>query len=498
MNRPSMGAYTHLQSPRPAARLAERARARSKVLIRGALQRLPGLATWAVLTGFSAQVQADVILHAFNWRYDTVETRAAEIQSLGYKAVLVAPPLKSEGSAWWARYQPQDYRTIAHPLGDRQSFERMSNALRARGIRVYADIVLNHMANEWAQRTDLNYPGRRILDAYASNAPHWNNQRLFGDLRHNILSQWDFGPSNCINNYNDVWQVQNWRLCGGPGDVGLPDLLGNDHVAGQQRAYLIALKGLGVSGFRIDAAKHMPLAHINAVLTPEIKSGAHVFGEVITHGGIGDGEYDGFLAPYLNSTDHSAYDFPLFGSIRNAFRFGGSMNALVNPLAVGQALPNARAVTFTVTHDIPNNGGFRYLILDPIDETLAYAYVLGRDGGSPLLYSDNNESGDNRWVNAFRRSDLAAMIRFHNTTQGADMQVLSYSDCHLLFRRGDRGIVGINKCASTVTTTIDMSNSVLWWHTPYRDALDANSVVDIGNSRYTFELTARRARMWLR
>jgi hypothetical protein len=27
-------------------------------------------------------------------------------------AVLVAPPLKSEGSAWWARYQPQDYRVI--------------------------------------------------------------------------------------------------------------------------------------------------------------------------------------------------------------------------------------------------------------------------------------------------------------------------------------------------------------------------------------------------
>jgi alpha-amylase len=78
------------------------------------------------------------------------------------------------------------------------------------------------------------------------------------------------------------------------------------------------------------------------------------------------------------------------------------------------------------------------------------------------------------------------------------MQVLSFSDCHLLFRRGNRGIVGINKCGSTVNTTINMNNSVLWWYTNYRDVLDANSVVNIGSSSYTFSLPARRARMWLR
>lgn len=498
MNRPSTGAAAHPQQRPLARRPMGRFRTRLNCAIRRALKALPGLAALAAFAGNSTPAQADVILHAFNWRYDTVEARAAEIQSLGYKAVLVAPPLKSEGSAWWARYQPQDYRTIDHPLGNRQSFQRMSDALRARGIRVYADIVLNHMANESAQRGDLNYPGQRILDTYASNTAHWNNQRLFGDLRYDVLSQWDFGPAHCIDDYNDVWQVQTWRLCGGPGDAGLPDLLGNSHVIDQQRTYLTALKGLGVTGFRIDAAKHMPLSHINAVLTSGIKAGTHVFGEVITHGGSGDGEYSGFLLPYLNGTDHGAYDFPLFGSIRNAFRFGGSMNALVNPLAVGQALPNARAVTFTVTHDIPNNDGFRYLILDPTDETLAYAYVLGRDGGSPLLYSDNDESGDHRWVNAYRRGDLAAMIRFHNAAQGSDMQVLSYSDCHLLFRRGNRGIVGINKCGSTVDTTIGMNNSVLWWHTDYRDVLDPNSVVRISHGSHTFRLPARKARMWMR
>jgi hypothetical protein len=57
------------------------------------------------------------------------------------------------------------------------------------------------------------------------------------------------------------------------------------------------------------------------------------------------------------------------------------MNALVDPLAVGQALPGARDHLHGHPRH-PEQRGFRYLILDPTDETLAYAYVLGRDGGS--------------------------------------------------------------------------------------------------------------------
>ncbi len=448
--------------------------------------------------GFAAlSAQAEVILHAFNWPYATVQARATEIRALGYASVLVSPPLKSEGSAWWARYQPQDYRVIHSPLGDTEAFRAMSNALRAQGVKVYADVVLNHMANEAAQRSDLNYPGSRVLGVYAAHRTYWSRQRLFGDLNYNFLSVWDFGPAVCIADYTNLWQVQNWRLCGGGGDVGLPDLVANTWVVSQQQAYLNALKGLGVTGFRIDAAKHMPVSHINAVLTPALRSGIHVFGEVITGGGAGELEYERFLKPYLDGTGHGAYDFPLFAQIRAAFAFGGSLNRLVDPGAYGQALPVDRAITFTVTHDIPNNSGFRYLILDPVDETLAYAYVLGRNGGVPLLYSDRNESGDNRWVDAYRRADLVQMIRFHNANHGNDMQMLAWGDCHLVFRRGNRGVVGINKCGSTANVTVNMSGSVLWWHVDYRDVLTGSST-RITQPSHTFVIPPRSARLWLR
>ncbi len=461
-----------------------------------AIARILGLFFLAL--GMASTASADVILHAFNWRYADVQARADQIQAAGYRMVLVSPAYRSEGGAWWARYQPQDLRVIDNPLGDTTAFRNMVNALQQRGIRVYADVVMNHMANEAFRRSDLNYPGSAVLATYAGNTAYYNGIRLFGDLRFNLLSANDFGPARCIGDYNSVFEVQTWRLCGGPGDAGLPDLVVNSWVVSQQQQYLSALKAMGVRGFRIDAAKHMPASYINAVLTPAIKSGMHVFGEVITGGGAGNSEYERFLVPYLRDTDHAAYDFPLHNQLRQAFGFGGRLSQLVDPLAFGQALQPSRAITFTITHDIPNNGGFRGLIMDPTDETLAYAYILGRNGGVPMVYTDNNESGDNRWVNAWNRSDLRAMIRFHNAAQGSDQQVLSAGDCHLIFRRGNLGIVAINKCGNSVSVPVAMNNSVLWWNTDYRDVLDGTNVVRITSGTYTFNLPPRRARMWLR
>lgn len=464
------------------------------VLQRGARALLTALALLLV----TANVQADVILHAFNWPYATVEARAKQIADAGYRKVLVAPAYRSEGSAWWARYQPQDIRLIDNPLGDTIAFRRMVQALANNGVETYADIVFNHMANEAATRSDLNYPGSAVLAQYAANPGRYDALRLFGTLQSNFLGASDFGPGQCITNYDDAFQVRNYRICGGGSDPGLPDLVGNDWVVQQQRAYLQALKGMGVTGFRVDAAKHMSFDHLNRVFDAGIRFGVYVFGEVITGGGAGNGDYDQFLAPYLQSTPHAAYDFPLFNAVRNAFAIGASLQQLVDPAASGQALPGNRAVTFAVTHDIPNNAGFRYAILDPVDETLAYAYLIGRNGGMPMIYTDNNESGDNRWVNAYQRDDLRRMIGFHNGVQGTDMQVLSSSSCHILFRRGSLGIVGINKCGNPVTTTVGMSNSVLYWNADYTDALGSGNVVRITSSAYTFTLPARGARMWRR
>ena len=465
-------------------------------------QRIARLATALLLAAgllvATAATAQGVILHAFNWRYADIATRADEIAQRGYRAVLVSPPLRSEGAPWYQRYQPQDYRVIDNPLGDREDLRRAIVALREHGVDLHADAVLNHMANEATQRGDLDYPGARVLGQYQLEGAQQGRRLLFGDLTTNLFTAADFHPARCISDYNDPLQVRNGRLCGGAGDAGLPDLAATPRVVDAQRAYLRALRELGVAGFRVDAAKHMDEAHINAVFTPEIRDGALVYGEIITGGGEGNNEYRLYLQPYLAGTGHAAYDFPLFHATRSAFAFGARLDALVDPEARGQALPGTRAVTFTVTHDIPNNGIFRSLILDPVDETLAYAYVLGRAGGMPLVYSDNNESNDNnRWNGAWRRTDLTAMIGFRNAMRGQDMQVLSAGACHLLFRRGQRGIVGINKCAEPVSATVDLAGSGLQPLQRYRELIAGGSL-SLDTHRQAFTLPARAARMWQR
>ncbi len=144
--------------------------------------------------------------------------------------VLISPALKSSGNEWWARYQPQDLRVIDSPLGNKTDLQKLIKTLQDFGVEVYADVVFNHMANEFWKRSDLNYPGSEVLASYTNQAYYYQHQKLFGDLSHNLFSHYDFHPEGCITDWGNPGHVQYWRLCGGAGDRGLPDLDANAWV----------------------------------------------------------------------------------------------------------------------------------------------------------------------------------------------------------------------------------------------------------------------------
>jgi alpha-amylase len=269
----------------------------------------------------------------------------------------------------------------------------------------------------------------------------------------------------------------------------------SDWVLKQQYLMVEALVEMGFDGFRIDAIKHITERMIdNLGDVPDFQN-RFWFGEVLTGSDHDDGV---FLKPFLRETWMSAYDFPLFRTIRDAFGFGGSLRALANPENRDDALPWNRSVTFVVNHDIPHNDGFRFWLFDPQDEHLAHAYILGRDGGVPLIYSDHNESRHaqdrDRWLDFYKRPDIVAMIQFHNAVHGEPMHILYESDMLLVFRRGEQGIVAINKSGSNQWS--DFSTWGLKNPGQYRDLIHGYDMTVSGNT-FSLLVPPRTAQMWL-
>ena len=485
-------------------------------------------ATASLTLGLAAPgaAQADVILHAFNWSYNRIAAEAEAIGKAGYRAVLLSPPLKTDttsGCPWWQRYQPQDLRVIDHCDGNRVSFKAAIAALNAQGVRAYADVVLNHMANERGGSTA--FPGEAALRDYKRNAHYWRQQILYGDSNNDgildngillekqqpagLFSSHDFHPAACIRDYSNKESVVRERLCGRPPDAGLPDLKDTDPsqewVGKQRRQYVQALHDLGVRGFRIDAAKHMPLAAIESMVPESVRRNSHIFAEIITGGGSTDQQYQLFLEPYLRTLPPAfgAYDFPLLNALWRAFQPGSRLADVADPYATANALANDRAVTVVVTHDIAYNEIFRRLIFNQGsgasgDEDLAYAYILGRDGGTPLVFDDGSkEQADHgRWRNAWKRKRMLAMVDFHNRMHGKAMELLAADDCTVLWRRREEGIVAINKCSEPRAITVDTRFRFRWNH-PYRELLSGRALPPIKGPRYTFHIPARSAQMWV-
>lgn len=484
------------------------------------------LVSVGLLSGVCSPAKADVILHAFDWSYAEVAATAQEIAATGYKAVLLSPPLKSAKTArceWWRRYQPQDFRTIDNCDGNKESFKAAIDALNARGVRTYADVVVNHMANERQGAT--SFPGEETLAEYKSNSAYWKRQILYGDRDGNgvldngflpddgspdgLFSSQDFHPAACIRDYNNTTSVIRDRICGNLPDTGLPDLKDTDPgqtwVNHQRRQYVQALYDLGVRGFRLDAAKHMPIEAIQSIVPEAVANRSQIFAEIITSGGTSADDYKAFLEPYLRElpATFGAYDFPLLNALKKALSPGHPLSDVASPYATGNALDNSRAVTAVVTHDIPYNDGFRHLIFNEdasssIDEDLAYAYILARDGGTPLVFDDQSagRSNNGRWRNVWNSEKMKRMINFHNRMQGQPMEVLAADACSLLWRRGEEGIAAINKCAEEKWITVETRFKFKWNH-PYRDSLTGSLLPEIRGPRYTFKLPGRSARLWV-
>jgi alpha-amylase len=103
-----------------------------------------------------------------------------------------------DNNPWWMRYQPVSYK-IHSRSGDQRAFESMTRRCNKVGVRIYADVIVNHMAA---------VQGNGIAGS-PSDVPMTNYPAV-------PYSANDFNKNCYINSYLNAAEVRNCRLNGMP------------------------------------------------------------------------------------------------------------------------------------------------------------------------------------------------------------------------------------------------------------------------------------------
>lgn len=228
--------------------------------------------------------QKGAIVELFGWPYEDVEQECSHIAKAGWMGVKVFPPSEQvmsdewpqngELNPWFFMYQVVSYK-LSSRMGTRDQLRKMINTCRAAGVRVYADAVINHMTGGGNDRWDQHissqcatwgsksssggspYYTHDFMD-HNSPATHDRPGLEYPSVPYNPT---DFHCERSLNSWTDPFILNHGWL------VGLADLdTEKEYVRERIASYLVDLIGIGFSGFRIDAAKHIYPESLAAIL----------------------------------------------------------------------------------------------------------------------------------------------------------------------------------------------------------------------------------------
>ncbi|MFI6155761.1 carbohydrate-binding module family 20 domain-containing protein [Kitasatospora sp. NPDC051170] len=379
----------------------------------------------------------DVTATLFEWRFDSVaQACTSTLGPKGYGFVEVSPPQEHiQGPQWWTSYQPVSYK-IAGRLGDRTSFKNMVDTCHAAGVKVIADAVVNHMSAGSGTGT-----GGTVYSKYTY--PGYYQDQDFHSCR------------QAISNYQDRTNVQTCEL------VNLADLdTGSAYVQTTIAHYLDDLAGLGVDGYRIDAAKHIAASDLAAIKARTANPSAYWVQEVIYGAGepIQPSEYTG-----TGDVD----EFRVGTDLKRIF----TTDKLANLSTWGASwgyLPGNQARSFLDNWDTERNGStLNYTYGNTY--TLANVFLLASTYGSPNIYSGysftNKDDGpplggtvnacyQDGWNCTHAWRQVANMVGFRNAVAGTGVtNWWSNGNNAIAFGRGGKGYVAINHETGAITQT---------------------------------------------
>ncbi|MFE0925268.1 alpha-amylase family protein [Streptomyces mutabilis] len=430
-----------------------------------------------VMTPTSAQASPpggkDVTAVLFEWNFASVARECTNtLGPAGYGYVQVSPPAEHiQGGQWWTSYQPVSYK-IAGRLGDRAAFKNMVDTCHAAGVKVVADAVVNHMSAGSGTGTGGSSYGKYDYPGLYSSPD-------FDDCR------------SGIDNYRDRYNVQHCEL------VGLADLdTGEDHVRGKIAGYLDDLLSLGVDGFRIDAAKHIPAADLANIKSRLSDPGVYWKQEVIHGAGeaVQPGEYTG---------NGDVQEFRYAYDLKRVFN-NENLAYLKNYGEGWGYLSSGVSGVFVDNHDTERNGStLNYK--DNADYTLANVFMLAWPYGAPDVNSgyewSNHDAGppnggrvDACWQDGWKCQhawpEIKSMVAFRNATRGqAVTNWWDNGNDAIAFGRGSKGYVAINHESGALTRTYQTSLPA----GTYCDVQSGKPVSVNGSGQFTATLGANTA-----
>nr|AAL92553.1 alpha-amylase [Bibio marci] len=401
------------------------------------------------------------IVHLLEWKWTDIADECERfLAPNGFAGVQVSPVNENvivDSRPWWERYQPMSY-SLTTRSGNEEQFRNMVSRCNVVGVRIYVDVVFNHMA--------AVQDGPAVGTGGASAGPNAGN---FPAVPY---EQDDFHLPRCaIVSYYDKYQVRNCEL------AGLRDLnQSEENVRDRVVEFLNHIIDIGVAGLRVDAAKHMwptdlaaiysRLKNLNTAHGFSVNSRPFIFQEVIDLGGepISKFEYN-----HLGVVT----EFKFSAEIGNAFRGNNALKWLINWGPDWNLLPSNDALVFVDNHDNQRGhgaGGKSILTYKQARQykmatafTLAHPYGHVRlmssfaftntndgppqDGAGNIISPNINPDGScgNGWVCEHRWRQIFHMVGFRNEVRGTGLNDWwSNGNNQIAFCRGGSGFIAFN------------------------------------------------------
>lgn len=363
-----------------------------------------------------AEPSKNVVIQLFEWNWNSIAQECKDfIGPAGYGFVQVSPATEHiQGGQWWTSYQQVSFN-LQSKRGSRDEFSAMVNACKGAGVGVLVDSIWNHMAGVDG--------GTGVAGTGFS---HYGYPNFSGNDFHHCGT-----PGDDIDDWNNLWKVQNCELSN------LADLnTGDGGVRSKIAAHANDLLNIGVAGFRLDAAKHVPVEDLEAIfsLLNKPKDQLVITSEVIgnspirpeAYNGIGDvivsDYYEALKAAFTSSGIAGLQDLKNRYSVQSS---GASVHVATHDSERGRSSLGqlesgstfesgayALAHTFMLTYPY----GSTPTVLS------SYAIDNGDVGAPNNGYGTcNGQGGANGFICQHRWASAARVVPLHNAIAGEDL-----------------------------------------------------------------------------